>query len=308
LLITNKLPNAFDFNDYFSRVINFVHDLEKKFEMQDMCTKDKMHTFTESMQSCYLLYLEQKRIFNAMHSGSDDLASRKEKRMTHDERHRYSNLMQKLRKQYQKCRRGDLINIQRLHKHVATTGISAMESIPVALFSFVVASDPRCANEVNFKLGSEDAFAEYSPVERVVFYAISYGGDSHKIASMAGALAGAFFSAKDLPRYILDMCESSEDMCILAQKVFDISVPNEFEFMSSDKGDKDHQIETTVSLAHHHGPHLHTSPTMESITRSTLHEKAETVPTDEPSAINMPNITSNDSLETKASSSSSCSV
>ena len=72
---------------------------------------------------------------------------------------------------------------------------------------------------------SKDAFKEYPhPVERVIFYAISFGGESNKIASMAGAIAGAFFSSQDLPRYLLEMCESYKDTQMYAQRLFEISI------------------------------------------------------------------------------------
>jgi ADP-ribosylglycohydrolase len=315
LLTTNKTPNTFDFNDYFARVTSFVHDIEKKFELMDACTKDKMHMFTDNMQADYLLYLEQKKTAKMLRScfsnnnnniNLDDSLGRKERKNA-EEKHKYSNLLHKLHKQYQKCRRGDLINIQRLHKHVATCGISAMESIPIAVFSFVVASDPRCANEVNFKLNSANAFQEFTPIERVIFYAISYGGDTHKIASMAGALAGAFFSRKDMPKYLVDMCEGSEDMQTLAQRLFDISVPNEFDFLSS-RAEKERE-EAAMNANNINNNHVPVQPVdFSSPTMCSSKLISNDVVIDV--ALNEPYVNkhSDGSLETKASSSSSCSV
>jgi ADP-ribosylglycohydrolase len=326
LLTTNKQPNSFDFNDYFSRVTTFVHDIEKKFELMDAGIKEKMHMFSDNMQDNYLLYLEQKNLAKMMrscnsgntntHSNSinlDDSMGRREKKNS-EEKHKYSNLLHKLHKQYQKCRRGDLMNIQRLHKHVATCGISAMESIPIALFSFVIASDPSCANEVNFKLNSPNAFEEFSPVERVVFYAISYGGDTHKIASMAGALAGAFFSSKDLPKYLVDMCEGSEDMQGLAQRLFDISVPNEFDFLSS-RGERERHELATADAAATAAAQAHSNLNTDNAARvhfspATIGSKLISNDVVIDVELNEPHVNkhSDGSLETKASSSSSCSV
>ena len=96
----------------------------------------------------------------------------------------------------------------------------------MGLFAFIVASDPKCSNEVNYKLNSKDAFKEYNPIERVIFYAISFGGETQKIASMAGSIAGAFFSRKEFPKYLIDMCESSKDVQTYAQKIFDLNFSN----------------------------------------------------------------------------------
>ena len=113
------------------------------------------------------------------------------------------------------------MNTVKLYKHLSSYGIPAVETIPMALFAFMVASDVRCVNELSAKLNSSDPFGEFSPIERVLFYSISLGGETNKCASMATALAGAFYSSKDLPRCLADMCEGSNDAVYHAQKLFD---------------------------------------------------------------------------------------
>ena len=249
-LYSVKTAHSFDFDEFMLNVISFVCDIEKKYELLDATNKDKLLMFSESMQASFLLYLEQKKFDRVMRhcsrnssssprhaaaAGSSERSSSRSRKLA-ETTGQYSALLRKLHRLVQKCRRGERINIQRLHKHVATRGISALESVPVALLAFVIASDPQCADEVNFKLGSANAFKEYQPIERVIFYAISFGGETHKIASMAGALAGAFFSRRGLPGYLADMCEASDEVARLAGRLFELSVARQFEFLRSKFG------------------------------------------------------------------------
>ncbi|KHJ42888.1 hypothetical protein D918_06970 [Trichuris suis] len=75
----------------------------------------------------------------------------------------------------------------------ATLGnqVSALESVPAALYSFI-----RC-------LKPNSDFPQSNPMVRTIAYAISLGGDTDTIASMAGAICGAYFG---------DACFTSELM------------------------------------------------------------------------------------------------
>jgi hypothetical protein len=183
--------------------------------------------------------------------------------------------------------------VQRLHKHVATCGISALESVPVALFAFVIASDPKCSNELNYKLNSLDAFTEFKPIERVIFYAISFGGETHKIASMAGALAGAFFSRKELPNFMIKMCESHRELELYARKLFDISMsPNDLDYFLNNQDNQKQEDCMDISHNNNNNNNLKDSQTSSNCTNSLGNESI---------------LTHNHLNNMKASSSSTCS-
>ena len=59
-----------------------------------------------------------------------------------------------------------------------------------------------------------------SPVERAVIYAISLGGDTDTIATMAGAISGAMFGLTAIPQKWQTMCESSEKTIRLAEALY----------------------------------------------------------------------------------------
>jgi poly(ADP-ribose) glycohydrolase ARH3 len=64
--------------------------------------------------------------------------------------------------------------------------------VPTAIYSFLKALDP--------VEGLETA----NPFERTVQLALTFGGDSDTICSMAGALAGAFYGESGIPGLNLD--------------------------------------------------------------------------------------------------------
>jgi len=94
-------------------------------------------------------------------------------------------------------------------------GVKAIDSVPTALYSFLLSA-------------SCDQFPELpvqirSPVLRSIFYAISLGGDSDTIASMAGAIAGAYWGYELIPNEILRVCEASKETIRIADDLFNIS-------------------------------------------------------------------------------------
>ena len=202
-----------------------MNELENNFTLSDIIKYENRENYSKNMQEILKKYFEQKY---KMNPDRDNFISHLNKNMqciSPDVKDKYSIVLLKLNKLIKKCRNGEIINLNRLYEKVAGCGLTATGSIPMALFSFMIATDPQCRNEVNHKLNSKDAFKEYPhPVERVIFYAISFGGESNKIASMAGAIAGAFFSSQDLPRYLLEMCESYKDTQMYAQRLFEISI------------------------------------------------------------------------------------
>jgi hypothetical protein len=222
----NKPASTFDFDAYYTYIYNFVNELEKNFIDSDHLKYKNRENYSKNMQTILRKYFEQK-----YDSSIDDdvdyatILNKNTPKIASDVKDRYSTILLMLNKLIKKCRKGEIINLNRLYEKVAACGISAIGSIPIALFSFMIATDPHCRNEVNHKLNTKNAFTEYPhPVERVIFYAISFGGESNKIASMAGAIAGAFFSRTDLPKYLVEMCESHREIETNAQKLFELSL------------------------------------------------------------------------------------
>ncbi|KAG0722445.1 Poly(ADP-ribose) glycohydrolase ARH3 [Chionoecetes opilio] len=74
--------------------------------------------------------------------------------------------------------------------------ISAHESVPTAIYSFVRASYP---------IPNIEAENEF---QRTLHYAISLGGDTDTIASMAGSIAGAYYGMEKIPENLQRHCEA----------------------------------------------------------------------------------------------------
>ena len=113
-----------------------------------------------------------------------------------------------------------IVNLYKLKK-----GVSSVHSILMGLCCFVISCDPKCSHELNEKLNCPDAHASYSPMERVIFYAISTGGELGTICALAGSIVGAFYGKKAIPRYLFEKCESYEGIEGMARDLFKISVP-----------------------------------------------------------------------------------
>lgn len=82
-------------------------------------------------------------------------------------------------------------------------GVEAFNSVPTAVYSF---------------LSRPDSF------EAAVIYAISLGGDADTIGAMAGASAGAYHGAKNIPRRLVEKLEDREKMKKLADELFEIKI------------------------------------------------------------------------------------
>ena len=231
-----KPPCLFDFDSFFAKIFSFVIELENSFTESDLLKFENKENYSKIMQNNLYKYLKQKYKMNPDNSMFISHLNKNMPVISLEVKEKYSLLLLKLNKLIKKCRKGEIINLNRLYEKVAGNGISALSSIPMALFSFMIAIDPRCQHEVNHKLNSKDSFKEYPhPVERVIFYAISFGGESNKIASMAGQIAGAFSTRQDLPKYLIEMCESYRDIQILANRIFELTLTTKDELMSKDE-------------------------------------------------------------------------
>ena len=88
-----------------------------------------------------------------------------------------------------------------------------VEAIPCAIYAFL-----HCCDK---------SFEELIP------YAISLGGDTDTIASMAGAIGGAFWGEEGIPKDWIKSCESFEKAQSLADQLFDIVEPSSVPVESS---------------------------------------------------------------------------
>ncbi|KAM8976234.1 ADP-ribosylhydrolase ARH3 [Pelodytes ibericus] len=68
-------------------------------------------------------------------------------------------------------------------------GIAALESVPTAIYSFL-----RCIDPV------DELPQEYNSLQRTIAFCISLGGDTDTIATMAGAIAGAYHGEEQIPQ------------------------------------------------------------------------------------------------------------
>ena len=78
------------------------------------------------------------------------------------------------------------------------------QAVPCAIFAFL-----KCSRE---------------SFEALIPYAISLGGDTDTIASMAGAIGGAYWGLEAIPEDWVECCEESSRAVTLADQLFRIVV------------------------------------------------------------------------------------
>jgi len=85
--------------------------------------------------------------------------------------------------------------------------VSAIESVPTALFCFLRA----CRQ-----------FKPENQFEETIRLAIHLGGDTDTIASMAGAITGAYLGIQSIPEYMRRPCEALDEVIGHAEDIFNI--------------------------------------------------------------------------------------
>jgi len=63
---------------------------------------------------------------------------------------------------------------------------------------------------------------QYNEFQRTVIYAVSLGGDTDTIASMAGAVAGACYGVDSIPAEWIKACEATDTIMNLADDLHNI--------------------------------------------------------------------------------------
>lgn len=93
-------------------------------------------------------------------------------------------------------------------------GIRALESVPTAIFCFLRAQ--RLVKGIRTD----------NPLRRTIQYAITLSGDTDTIASMAGAIAGAFHGYEKFSMLLLTHCEAFEEFREFADRLLDTATSN----------------------------------------------------------------------------------
>ncbi|CAH1241314.1 ADPRHL2 [Branchiostoma lanceolatum] len=102
--------------------------------------------------------------------------------------------------------------------------IKALNSVPAAIFSFL-----HCMRSV-------DDIPTDNALERTIIYAISLGGDTDTIATMAGAIAGAYYGIEYVPPPWMKACEGANDAVRFADQLYCLATG---ETIEKDNGEKD---------------------------------------------------------------------
>ncbi|KAL5015687.1 hypothetical protein ScPMuIL_005276 [Solemya velum] len=90
------------------------------------------------------------------------------------------------------------------------TDISALRSVPTAVYAFL-----RTIKDI-------EEIEDRNPFERTIIYAISLGGDTDTIATMAGAIAGAYYGIECVPTSWQKCCEGVKDAIQFANGLHDL--------------------------------------------------------------------------------------
>lgn len=93
--------------------------------------------------------------------------------------------------------------------------ISALRSVPTAIYSALRGQLP-----VEGLSGGVGPGGQHHPFVRTLYYAISLGGDTDTIASMACSISGALYGYEAIPRALLKHCEAAEVLDKYAEDLY----------------------------------------------------------------------------------------
>lgn len=108
---------------------------------------------------------------------------------------------------------GDSVSCERVEEELGVY-ISAHMSVPTAIYSFIRATNPIADIE------TENEF------QRTLQFAVSLGGDTDTIASMAGSIAGAYYGIAKIPENLQRHCEALSDAVQQADDLFSLRDTN----------------------------------------------------------------------------------
>lgn len=73
---------------------------------------------------------------------------------------------------------------------------------------------------------SFNPFQTNNALRRTIEYAVSLGGDTDTIASMAAALVGSYYGEEVIPQYYLKHTEAGKELAHLGEKLYDLVAPD----------------------------------------------------------------------------------
>lgn len=91
--------------------------------------------------------------------------------------------------------------------------ISAQHSVPTAIYCFLRSEKDEVKNS-----------SSQHPFRNTLEYAITLGGDTDTIASMACAITGAYYGDEVIPRNLLRHCEDSENVATMGDQLWKMVV------------------------------------------------------------------------------------
>lgn len=96
--------------------------------------------------------------------------------------------------------------------NVLGNDVSALYSVPTSIYCFLR------AQKTIRGIDSEN------PFRRAIEYAISLGGDADTIASMTGAISGAYYGESVIPANLVKHLENHEGVTKLADQLYEASL------------------------------------------------------------------------------------
>ncbi|XP_045584021.2 ADP-ribosylhydrolase ARH3 isoform X1 [Procambarus clarkii] len=117
--------------------------------------------------------------------------------------------VKRLEKVLELMEHGDSVSRERVEDELGVY-ISAHMSVPTAIYSFVRATTPIAEIE------TENEF------QRTLQFAVSLGGDTDTIASMAGSIAGAYYGISKISANLQRHCEALSDAVRQADDIFSL--------------------------------------------------------------------------------------
>ncbi|XP_072754708.1 ADP-ribosylhydrolase ARH3 [Anoplolepis gracilipes] len=199
----------FSYNNY-NNLLHYVKEVTQITHSNELGINGAILQAIAIQQSLCLYPNEELNVFNFI----DDLINKMDKieigeSQPYKERLKIvKNLLSEDKPNEEK--RGKEPNEQRIVKELGAN-VRALESVPTAIFCFLKAQRRIKRIRTN------------NPVRRAIQYAITLGGDTDTIASMAGAIAGAFYGYEKFSRLLLSHCEQADRFEELADELLNVA-------------------------------------------------------------------------------------
>lgn len=187
-------------------------DLEATLELVENCSRIT-HSHPDGINGAILLVLAIKQALNLEADSSDEFTFLNDlmdtmKRVEGLGDHSYTNKLKLIKEEMDNLAvAGKEISQARIVELLGND-VSAINSVPLAIYSFL-----RGISKFVDRYQIEDEFT------RTLHWAISCGGDTDTIASMACGLCGAYLGIEKIPDSYYKKCESWEEIISLADQL-----------------------------------------------------------------------------------------